>query len=35
MAPSLLVLPVTAAAIDVPCRGVGVCADVPSTSARG
>lgn len=35
MAPSLLVLLVTAAAIDVCSRCAGVCADVPPTSACG
>ena len=35
MAPSLLVLLVAAAAIDVRVRCAGVCADVPPTSARG
>lgn len=35
MAPSLLVLLVTAAAIDVCFRCAGVCAGVPPTSACG
>lgn len=35
MTPSLLVLLVTAAGIDVCCRCAGVCADVPPTFAHG
>jgi hypothetical protein len=35
MAPSLLVLPVAAAAIDMRSRCAAACADVPPTSARG